>query len=64
VGDAIETPTGRTYVLTSVRRQERGMHVGRWHLRAIVVEKAPEGAVVHPLYWYRRKSKRSARRTR
>jgi hypothetical protein len=57
-GDVLETPGGRCYLLVGVRRQTKGMHVGRWHLKAVVVESAPEGAKVHPIYWYPRKAKR------
>jgi len=53
-GDYIETPTGRTYEIQTVRRQERGKHKGRAHIRAIVVASAPDGATVHPLVWYKR----------
>lgn len=61
-GDVLRTPTGRMYLLWSVRRQTRGLHIGRWHLKAIVigVDELPAGARVHPIYWYRRR-KRSAR---
>jgi hypothetical protein len=51
---AIRTPTGRTYVVLDARRQRRGLHVGRWHLRALVADEPPPGAVVHPLVWYKR----------
>jgi hypothetical protein len=56
VGHFIQTPTGRTYLVTDVRRQARGEHIGRWHLRADVVpEDWPQPYdVVHPLSWYRR----------
>lgn len=54
--DYIQTPTGRTYHVRSVRAQERGLHTGRKHIRAVVV--APSdvepGATIHPLVWYRR----------
>ena len=55
-GDYIQTPTERTYEITSVRQQTRGKHTGRWHLRALVIpaDAIPEGATVHPLAWYRR----------
>lgn len=55
-------PERRAYRVVSVRQQQRGRHVGRWHLRAVVVSSTPEqlvaldlvGAVVHRMYWYRR----------
>jgi hypothetical protein len=53
-GDAIVTTTGRTYLVVSVRRQTRGAHAGRWHIKALVQAAPPEGARVHPLRWYRR----------
>lgn len=55
-GDFIRTGSGRTYLIRAARRQERGRHVGRWHVRAVVVEEStPEpGDVVHHLRWYRR----------
>lgn len=56
VGDFLVTPTGRTYHLVAVRRQERGKHVGRWHIRALVVDPTVPGEddVVHRMVWYRR----------
>jgi hypothetical protein len=56
VGHFIETPTGRTYEITTLRRQERGKHKGRWHIRALVVSRAsvPDEATVHPILWYSR----------
>lgn len=56
-GDALRTTTGRLYLLLEVRRQERGAHIGRWHLKALVTDKIPEGTKVHPIYWYRRERK-------
>lgn len=53
-GDALVTPTGRTYLVTAVRRQTRGKHVGRQHLRCVVAAAAPATARVVPLYWYKR----------
>lgn len=55
VGDALRTPTGRTYIVISVRRQARGKHVGRQHLRCAVAEDAaPLSVRVRPLHWYKR----------
>lgn len=58
-------PERRAYEVVSVRRQQRGRHVGRWHLRAIVTATTPEqlaaylddldpDTTVHRMYWYRR----------
>lgn len=54
--DVIRTGTGRCYLITAVRRQEQGIHAGRWHLRAVVIDpdNVPNDAIVHPLWWYRR----------
>lgn len=57
-GDALRTPTGRTYVVASVRVQERGRHVGRQHLACLVAREPPADAVVHPLRWYPRGRRR------
>ncbi len=56
-GDYIRTKTGRTYLITHVRVQEKGKHAGRQHLKTIVM--APdhvveEDAVVHEIHWYKR----------
>jgi len=54
-GHAIVTTTGRVYVVMVARRQTRGAHRGRWHLRCLVGdEPPPAGTVVHPLRWYKR----------
>lgn len=61
-GDAIVTPTGRTYLVVAVRRQERGRFAGRWHLRCVVVAHESEldiDVVRHPLRWYRRERRRA-----
>lgn len=55
-GHVIQTRTRRCYRVVGVRRQERGKHTGRWHIRALVIDPdqvEPEDTV-HPLYWYRR----------
>lgn len=61
-GDYLVTyTTGRTYLIDSVRVQERGVHVGRQHLRAIVMEPkfVPSGEdVVHIIRWYPRRPRR------
>lgn len=56
VGEYIRTKTGRSYLIDSVRIQQRGTHVGRQHLRCIVVaaEDIAPDATVHRMWWYRR----------
>lgn len=61
-GDALRTPRGRLYLIWSVRRQAKGKHVGRWHLKAIVMDHVPDGAHVHPIFWYRRNKKRGIKK--
>lgn len=59
VGEALRTPTGRTYIIVAARRQERGRHTGRQHLRCAVADgEAPAGVRVHPLHWYKRGRRR------
>jgi hypothetical protein len=53
-GDVLVTRTGRTYLVVSARKQKRGTHVGRWHLRCLVQSAPPLGARIHPLHWYPR----------
>lgn len=55
-GDYIRTKSGRSYLVESVRVQQRGIHVGRQHLRCIVVnpEDVAPDATVHRMWWYRR----------
>lgn len=54
-GHAIVTTTGRTYLVVAARRQLRGRHRRRWHLRCAVAEGGPpEGVMVHRLRWYKR----------
>lgn len=56
VGDYLQTPTGRTYFARTVRVQSRGEHIGRKHIRAIVIDRReiePDG-IVHPIHWYKR----------
>jgi hypothetical protein len=56
VGDAIETRSGRRYLVVAVRRQERGKHAGRQHLRAVVMGDAAYilDGTIHRIRWYRR----------
>lgn len=55
-GDAIVTRTGRTYGVLHVRTQRRGVHVGRQHLRCLVLDELPgPGVRVWTLTWYPRK---------
>lgn len=55
-GDVIRTASGRSYLVSGVRRQNTGRYVGRWHLRCVVIrpEDVPDDAVVHGLNWYPR----------
>lgn len=56
-GDFIQTPTGRTYLVTFVRIQTKGKHAGRQHLVTVVWDSEdplPADAVVHPIRWYSR----------
>lgn len=57
-GEALRTPTGRTYVVVANRIQQRGKHVGRQHLRCLVVDQVEPGTAVFPLVWYRRQKRR------
>jgi hypothetical protein len=58
-GDGLRTPTGRLYLVTAVRVQRRGGHIGRQHLRAVVAEApAPDGVRVLPIHWYRRQRRK------
>jgi hypothetical protein len=60
-GHAIVSRTGRTYLVLEARRQERGRHIGRWHLQCLVADGGPPAdATVHPLFWYRRERARRA----
>ncbi len=57
VGEALKTMTGRVYLIAELRKQIRGAHIGRWHIKAIVLDEVPEGTKIHPIYWYRRKKR-------
>lgn len=57
-GDALRTPTGRTYVVLERRVQARGAHVGRQHLACLVAKDPPKGGRVLRLRWYPRGRKR------
>ncbi len=58
-GDAVETPSGRLYLVAGVRVQGRGKRIGRQHLTCIVAEPpAPEGVNVIKMRWYRRRRRR------
>lgn len=54
VNQCLQTPTGRTYVVTARRVQLRGKHKGRQHLACLVAAAPPPGAFVRPLHWYKR----------
>lgn len=59
-GDLIETQSGRRYMTVGVRVQQRGKHVGRQHLRCVVIDRddvcpsAMVGRAVHKIHWYKR----------
>lgn len=57
-GDEIRTQTGRRYLVLAVRRQMRGKHTGRWHLRCEILAADAQledpDAMVHPIRWYSR----------
>ena len=58
-GDALRTPTGRTYGVMGVRVQTTGKHRGRQFVRAVVLDEAPAPTTkIHPLVWYSRDRKR------
>lgn len=55
-GDAIHTRTGRAYGVLHVRPQLRGKHVGRQHLRCLVLDELPtEARRIWTLNWYPRR---------
>lgn len=57
VGDVIETQTGRRYSVLTKRVQARGAHVGRQHLRVLVMapdDPLPTSGMLHRIVWYRR----------
>lgn len=56
-GDVIATQTGRRYRVLDVRVQGRGWHVGRQHLRVVVLapgDPLPESGTLHAIRWYPR----------
>jgi hypothetical protein len=53
-GDVLKTTTGRCYIIIEARQQIRGIHAGRWHLQTVVIDQIPDGALIHPIEWYRR----------
>jgi hypothetical protein len=70
--DVIETQTGRRYRVLDVRVQQRGKHVGRQHLRCIVLgdegehddlnrSADPRMSAVHRIRWYERGGSRGRR---
>lgn len=57
LGDVIETQTGRRYGVVGVRVQQRGKHMGRQHLRCVVLSPADDQSItgrVHTIRWYKR----------
>lgn len=58
-GDALKTPSGRTYIIADIRIQKRGKHVGRKHLKCVVSDGAMAySGATHPIYWYPRKKRK------
>lgn len=62
-GDALRTPTGRTYMVMVMERrvQQRGKHVGRQHLGCLIAAPdagIPEGTRVRRMHWYKRGRKK------
>lgn len=66
-GDILQTPSGRVYQIVALRRQTRGIHTGRWHLKCLVlgegIDAIPPQATVYPLYWYARSPKGKGSKT-
>lgn len=61
VGDVLETGSGRRYGVAKIRVQTRGRHVGRQHLRVVVLDRdAPCSGAMYVIHWYARR--RRARR--
>lgn len=60
-GDYLQTPTGTSYQVTGVR--ESTTHRTRQHLKVLrwPKDEIPEGAAVHPIYWYARPKKATRR---
>ena len=58
-GDCLQTRTGRVYVIVELRRQTKGRHRLRWHIKALVSETIPEGTQkVYPIVWYKRERRK------
>lgn len=67
VGDALVTPRWRGYVVISVRRQARGKHEGRQHVRAVVVDdmlREPFHGRLIAMVWHPRAKAKPKRRRR
>lgn len=60
-GDALVTPSGRSYGVVSVRVQTRGKHAGRQHCRLLVLDERPTERVF-PLVWNPRPKATCSRR--
>jgi hypothetical protein len=59
IGHVIETQTGRRNGVVGVRVQRRGEHVGRQHLRCVVLERTMTvreraETTIHRIRWYAR----------
>lgn len=62
IGDVLYTPTSRMYLIVELRVQARGRHVGRKHLRCMIVDKPPVGCSMFPLFWYARRRRKGLTR--
>lgn len=59
-GYCLQTRTGRVYVIVELRRQLKGRHRLRWHIKALVSETIPEGTKkVYPIVWHKRERKKA-----
>lgn len=63
-GHVLRATTGRLYLIIHIRRQTRGKHAGRLHLKCLVIDELPFGAVTHPLAWHPRVAKSKSKRRR
>lgn len=63
-GDYLRTPSGRLYEVLDVRVQQRGIHVGRQHLRCLVItaDQVTDPSRVFAIHWYPRRKASSTRR--
>lgn len=61
VGDVLETTSGRRYAVSKIRVQLRGKHIGRQHLRVVIVDGDFRcSGAVYSIHWYARRRRRAA----